>query len=172
MDSHTPVLADFGFARYVGSGLTTACGTPGYVAPEIIGGRPYGKTVDVWSLGVIIYILLCGYPPFYNTNQANLFRQIREGRYQFDSPYWDPIGESARDLIRGCLTVDVNKRFKIEQVLSHPFIEKQAESKDLSKALHELQKFNAKRKLRAAIKAAIAANKLLDIVATLTPAEE
>jgi len=156
-------IADFGFARKVGDGLTTACGTPGYVAPEIINGKPYGMTVDIWSLGVIIYILLCGYPPFYNANQAQLFKLIREGKFVFDSPYWDPISASAKDLIKGCLTVDISKRLTIEGVLNHPWVVSKVSVKDITPALKELQKFNARRKLRAGIKAAMAANRLADL---------
>ena len=61
--------------------MATACGTPGYVAPEVLAQKPYGKAVDVWSIGVISYILLCGYPPFYDENDANLFAQILKGKY-------------------------------------------------------------------------------------------
>jgi len=162
-DDATIKIADFGFARPVAAGLSTACGTPGYVAPEIINGRPYGKSVDVWSLGVIIYILLCGYPPFYNTNQTQLFKAIREGKFAFDSPYWDPISDSAKDLIRKCLTVDVHKRLDVDGILAHPWVAKEAVSNNITNVLGELKKFNARRKLRAAIKAAIAANRLIDI---------
>jgi calcium/calmodulin-dependent protein kinase I len=162
-DNATIKIADFGFARPVAAGLSTACGTPGYVAPEIINGRPYGKSVDIWSLGVIIYILLCGYPPFYNTNQSQLFKAIREGKFAFDAPYWDPISENAKDLIRKCLTVDVHKRLDIDGVLKHPWLATQAANKNITNVLDELKKFNARRKLRAAIKAAIAANRLIDL---------
>lgn len=75
-------------------------GTPGYVAPEVLAQQPYGKSVDVWSIGVIAYILLCGYPPFYDENDANLFAQILKGDFEFDSPYWDEISDSAKDFIR------------------------------------------------------------------------
>ena len=160
-------IADFGFARYVKEGCRTACGTPGYVAPEIITGKLYGKSVDVWSLGIIIYILLCGYPPFYHKNQTQLFRLIREGRFEFDSPYWDPISQSAKDLIKGCLTVDANKRLTIDGVLKHAWVADAASKADITPVLGELKKFNARRKLRAGIRAAIAANKLTDIAASI-----
>ena len=150
-------IADFGFARKVADGLKTACGTPGYVAPEIINGQPYGKAVDMWSLGVIIYILLCGYPPFYNQNQAQLFQQIRSGKFEFDSPYWDPVSEQAKDLIRGLLTIDPKKRLTVDDVLSHAWTNSKVSDKDITPALGELRKFNARRKLRAGAKAALAA---------------
>jgi calcium/calmodulin-dependent protein kinase I len=156
-------IADFGFARYVKEGCRTACGTPGYVAPEIITGKVYGKPVDIWSLGIIIYILLCGYPPFYHKNQAQLFRLIREGKYEFDSPYWDPISKNAKDLVRACLTVDPAKRITMDGVLKHPWVAESASKTDITPVLGELKKFNARRKLRAGIRAAIAAGKLADL---------
>lgn len=67
---------------------------------KVLAQRPYGKAVDVWSIGVIAYILLCGYPPFYDENDANLFAQILKGDFEFDSPYWDEISDSAKDFIR------------------------------------------------------------------------
>lgn len=89
------MISDFGLSKTEDSGvMATACGTPGYVAPEVLQQRPYGKAVDVWSIGVIAYILLCGYPPFYDENDANLFAQIIKGEYEFDSPYWDEISDS------------------------------------------------------------------------------
>lgn len=79
------------------------------MAPEVLAQKPYGKAVDVWSLGVISYILLCGYPPFYDENDANLFAQILKGEFEFDSPYWDEISDSAKDFIRNLMCVDVDK---------------------------------------------------------------
>ena len=74
------MISDFGLSKMEESGvMATACGTPGYVAPEVLAQKPYGKAVDVWSIGVISYILLCGYPPFYDENDANLFAQILKG---------------------------------------------------------------------------------------------
>lgn len=82
------MISDFGLSKMEDSGfMATACGTPGYVAPEVLAQKPYGKAVDVWSIGVISYILLCGYPPFYDENDANLFAQILKGEFEFDSPY-------------------------------------------------------------------------------------
>lgn len=106
------MISDFGLSKMEDSGImATACGTPGYVAPEVLAQKPYGKAVDVWSIGVISYILLCGYPPFYDENDANLFAQILKGDFEFDSPYWDEISDSAKDFIRHLMCVDVDKRY-------------------------------------------------------------
>ncbi|XP_063591816.1 calcium/calmodulin-dependent protein kinase type 1-like [Penaeus indicus] len=115
------MISDFGLSKMEDSGImATACGTPGYVAPEVLAQKPYGKAVDVWSIGVIAYILLCGYPPFYDENDANLFAQILKGEFEFDSPYWDEISDSAKDFIRQLMCVDVEKRYTCKQSLGHP----------------------------------------------------
>nr|XP_018916993.1 PREDICTED: calcium/calmodulin-dependent protein kinase type 1-like isoform X4 [Bemisia tabaci] len=117
------MISDFGLSKMEDSGImATACGTPGYVAPEVLAQKPYGKAVDVWSIGVISYILLCGYPPFYDENDANLFAQILKGEFEFDSPYWDEISDSAKDFIRNLMCVDVEKRYTCKQALGHPWI--------------------------------------------------
>ena len=156
-------LADFGFARPVGDGCRTACGTPGYVAPEIISGQKYGTSADCWSLGVITYILLCGYPPFFNANQTVLFRLIRQGKFAFDSPYWDPISASAKDFVKACLTVEVGKRLNMEQIKTHAWVAGVASKADITPALGQLKLFNARRKLRAHMMAIIAANRMSDL---------
>merc|ERR1719187_2522447 len=112
------MISDFGLSKMEDSGImATACGTPGYVAPEVLAQKPYGKEVDVWSIGVISYILLCGYPPFYDENDANLFAQILKGEFEFDSPYWDDISEEAKDFIRQLMCVEVEKRYTCKQAL-------------------------------------------------------
>ena len=92
------------------------------MAPEVLAQKPYGKEVDVWSIGVISYILLCGYPPFYDENDANLFAQILKGEYEFDSPYWDEISDSAKDFISHLMCVNVEKRYTCKLALQHPWI--------------------------------------------------
>jgi len=93
-----------------------------FVAPEVLRQMPYGKEVDVWSIGVIAYILLCGYPPFYDENDSVLFQQIMKGNYEFDSPYWDDISESAKDFITHLMCLDAKRRFTCKQALQHPWI--------------------------------------------------
>ncbi|KAG5186252.1 putative calcium/calmodulin-dependent protein kinase [Tribonema minus] len=154
-------LADFGFAKKLdGQKLTQLCGTPNYIAPEILLHEPYGVTVDMWSLGCIIYILLGGYLPFVDDNQTRLFRKIRNGAYSFHPEYWSDISDEAKDLIRGCLNVDAEKRLTAAQAMEHPWL---AVSDDclggncLDKSLERLQLFNARRKLRGAIRTVMTA---------------
>ncbi|ELT91299.1 hypothetical protein CAPTEDRAFT_217544 [Capitella teleta] len=117
-------LADFGLAMEVKQDIFTVCGTPTYVAPEILSETGYGLEVDMWALGVISYILLCGFPPFRSPdrNQTELFEFIKAGEYEFLSPYWDKISRSAKDLISRLLVVDRKKRFTAIDTLSHAWI--------------------------------------------------
>ncbi|KAG5179819.1 kinase-like domain-containing protein [Tribonema minus] len=142
--------------------VTTQCGTPAYVAPEILRHKPYGTSVDMWSIGVIIYILLGGYPPFHDENQTRLFRKIRAGSYKFHSEYWGGVSNEAKDLISRLLTVDVSKRLTAAEAVVHPWLlskDIDLAARSLEKNLEQLKLFNARRKLRAAIKSVIAANK-------------
>ncbi|XP_043919392.1 serine/threonine-protein kinase DCLK2 [Protopterus annectens] len=117
-------LGDFGLATVVEGPLYTVCGTPTYVAPEIIAETGYGLKVDIWAAGVITYILLCGFPPFRSENnfQEDLFDQILVGRLEFPAPYWDNITDSAKELIGHMLHVNVEARYTAEQVLTHPWV--------------------------------------------------
>ena len=109
-------VTDFGLSKIYADDaagevvMKTACGTPGYVAPEVLGHEAYSQQVDLWSIGVIVYILLCGFPPFYADNDAQLFEKIKRGEYEFLRPYWDPISDSAKDFIRQMLRVDPKQR--------------------------------------------------------------
>ncbi|KAM9361546.1 calcium/calmodulin-dependent protein kinase type 1 [Symphorus nematophorus] len=125
MDEDSKIMiSDFGLSKIEGTGsvMSTACGTPGYVAPEVLAQKPYSKAVDCWSIGVISYILLCGYPPFYDENDAKLFEQILKAEYEFDSPYWDDISDSAKDFICHLMEKEPLKRYTCEQALQHPWI--------------------------------------------------
>jgi len=105
-------ISDFGLAKVISNDLmTTACGTPGYVAPEILSGKGYDMSVDYWSIGVIMYVLLCGYPPFYEDSNEKLFELIKAGKLEFPSPQWDSISEAAKDLIRHLLNIDPKHRY-------------------------------------------------------------
>lgn len=149
-------IADFGFAKKVTSSkcLLTQCGTPGYVAPEILHGVPYGVKADMWSLGVITYILLGGYPPFIEQNQRELFKKIKRGQYEFHVEYWGQISKEAKDLIAGLLTVDPDRRMSAEKALQNPWItgsDEMLDGKDLGVNLEQFRRYNAKRKVRQAV---------------------
>ncbi|XP_043933929.1 MAP kinase-activated protein kinase 3 [Protopterus annectens] len=121
-------LTDFGFAKEttVQNALQTPCYTPYYVAPEVLGPERYDKSCDMWSLGVIMYILLCGYPPFYsNTGQAispGMKSRIRRGQYTFPNPEWSEVSEGAKQLISQLLKTDPTERMSIIQFMNHPWI--------------------------------------------------
>ncbi|XP_053949521.1 MAP kinase-activated protein kinase 2 isoform X2 [Anastrepha obliqua] len=121
-------LTDFGFAKetLVKDTLQTPCYTPYYVAPEVLGPEKYDKSCDIWSLGVIMYILLCGFPPFYSNNglaiSPGMKKRIRTGQYDFPNPEWANVSQAAKDLIKGMLNVDPTKRLTIDQVIRNKWI--------------------------------------------------
>uniref|UniRef100_A0A8C1EU56 Serine/threonine-protein kinase DCLK2 n=2 Tax=Cyprinus carpio TaxID=7962 RepID=A0A8C1EU56_CYPCA len=117
-------LGDFGLATVVDGPLYTICGTPTYVAPEIVAETGYGLKVDIWAAGVITYILLCGFPPFRGStdDQEALFDQIMMGQLDFPLPYWDNVSDSAKALITCMLQVEVEQRYTALQVLDHPWV--------------------------------------------------
>ncbi|KAM9359013.1 serine/threonine-protein kinase DCLK1b isoform 4-T4 [Symphorus nematophorus] len=116
-------LGDFGLATVVNGPLYTVCGTPTYVAPEIVAETGYGLKVDIWAAGVITYILLCGFPPFRGgEDQEALFQQILKGLLDFPAPYWDNVSDTAKALITGMLQVEVDQRYTAVQVLGHPWV--------------------------------------------------
>lgn len=160
-------IADFGLAKLVTSEnmMETACGTPGYVAPEILSDMPYGKEVDLWSIGVITYILLCGFPPFFDDNNAALFTAIKQGKYDYPSPYWDSVSDGAKALIDKLLVVDPAKRYTADDVLADPWVTGTQNDTGLGGVQDELRRFNARRKFRAGILTA----KLVRAMAVMRP---
>jgi calcium/calmodulin-dependent protein kinase (CaM kinase) II/calcium/calmodulin-dependent protein kinase I len=147
--------------------LTTQCGTPGYVAPEILEGTAYDTKADMWSIGVIIYILLGGYPPFIENNQRELFRKIRKGNYEFHKEYWGGVSPEAKDLISSLLTVNPAKRISAEAALKHEWIcsdDDKLAAQDLAVNLKEFKRFNAKRKFKGAVQAVSSCWPVLDFL--------
>jgi len=164
-------ISDFGLARFFDSTLMkTSCGTPGYVAPEILIGTGYSSSVDCWSLGIIIYIMLCGSPPFYSENNDDLYEQIKKGKFDFPSPIWDDISDLAKDLIKRILVVNPDKRLKADEILLHPWILGDKTPRiTLPKATANLKVFNIKRKVKRAAIVLIAAKKLELATGKLNP---
>jgi len=117
-------VTDFGLAKYVKKGLLTktACGTPGYVAPEILQMQRYNSQVDMWAVGVILYILLCGFPPFVEKNLKALYKLIKSGKFSFPSPYWNNVSKEAKDCIVRLLHVDPQERLSPTALLKHDWI--------------------------------------------------
>ncbi|XP_073985862.1 calcium/calmodulin-dependent protein kinase II isoform X20 [Rhodnius prolixus] len=150
-------LADFGLAIEV-QGEQQAwfgfAGTPGYLSPEVLKKEPYGKPVDIWACGVILYILLVGYPPFWDEDQHRLYGQIKAGAYDYPSPEWDTVTPEAKNLINQMLTVNPSKRITASDALKHPWIcqrERVASVVHRQETVDCLKKFNARRKLKGAI---------------------
>ncbi|XP_054266306.1 calcium/calmodulin-dependent protein kinase type II alpha chain isoform X6 [Macrosteles quadrilineatus] len=150
-------LADFGLAIEV-QGEQQAwfgfAGTPGYLSPEVLKKEPYGKPVDIWACGVILYILLVGYPPFWDEDQHRLYAQIKAGAYDYPSPEWDTVTPEAKNLINQMLTVIPSKRITASEALKHPWIcqrERVASVVHRQETVDCLKKFNARRKLKGAI---------------------
>ncbi|XP_035848288.1 calcium/calmodulin-dependent protein kinase type II delta chain-like isoform X17 [Sander lucioperca] len=150
-------LADFGLAIEV-QGDQQAwfgfAGTPGYLSPEVLRKDPYGKPVDIWACGVILYILLVGYPPFWDEDQHKLYQQIKAGAYDFPSPEWDTVTPEAKNLINQMLTINPAKRITADQAIMHPWV---CQRSTVASMMHRqetvecLRKFNARRKLKGAI---------------------
>uniref|UniRef100_A0A8C0DB83 calcium/calmodulin-dependent protein kinase n=1 Tax=Balaenoptera musculus TaxID=9771 RepID=A0A8C0DB83_BALMU len=148
-------LADFGLAIEVqGEQQAWFAGTPGYLSPEVLRKDPYGKPVDIWACGVILYILLVGYPPFWDEDQHKLYQQIKAGAYDFPSPEWDTVTPEAKNLINQMLTINPAKRITADQALKHPWV---CQRSTVASMMHRqetvecLRKFNARRKLKVSL---------------------
>jgi len=167
-DMETIKIADFGFAIIDKTGLETPCGTPGYVAPEIISKQTYGVEVDMWSVCVIGYILLCGYPPFISNNQAALFRKIRKGHFDFDPEYWSGVSEGAKNCIRNLLVVSRPKRYTALELLHDAWICDDSATGELVSAKEQIKKFNARQRFKGAVKHVQAAQAMRKFIAAGT----
>jgi len=123
-DDTQVMISDFGLSRIIGdqSMMSTACGTPYYVAPEVIKAEPYSKEVDMWSIGVITYFILCGYPPFMGESLQQIFESIQNCEYEFPAVDWDNISSAAKDFIKKLLVLDPRKRLTADQSLQHPWL--------------------------------------------------
>ncbi|XP_072924372.1 calcium/calmodulin-dependent protein kinase type IV isoform X2 [Hemitrygon akajei] len=157
-------IADFGLSKIVEEQVTmkTVCGTPGYCAPEILRGHAYGPEVDMWSVGVVTYILLCGFEPFYDERGDQfMYKRILNCDYDFVSPWWDEVSHNAKDLVRKLILLDPKKRLTTYQALQHQWVTgKAANFVHMNNAQKKLQEFNARRKLKAAVKAVVASSRL------------
>jgi len=162
-------VTDFGLSQIFVKGepmeMDKAVGTPGYLAPEVLGmldtGEPYGKEIDLWSIGVILYILLCGFPPFFGDSDDDVYDKIVSNDWKFISPYWDSVSDSAKSLIRGLMTPDPRSRFSVQQALAHPWIANFENNNGvhLDEAIVQLKKFNARRKFKGVVHAVTALGK-------------
>ncbi len=168
-------IADFGFAKRCddscndGTGnLLTQCGTPTYVSPEIIQRKSYGSKSDLWSVGVIAFVLLGGYPPFMENDQRELFRKICCGDFIFHDEYFQNVSDSAKNFISSLIEIEPKKRLSAKDALKDPWIcsgDDMLVKQDLSGVnLTNLKRFNAKRKVKAAVHSLIAVNKLTSLL--------
>jgi serine/threonine protein kinase len=144
-------VSDFGLARFIDAETlaTTTCGTPGYVAPEVLEQQPYKQACDFWSLGVVLFILLSGQPPFYDEDNFELFEKIKKCEYDFKAPAWKTISNEAKDFISKLLVADPEQRLTGQAIMEHPWILGQTsvdQEKD-SGVLEKMRDWNSKRKL-------------------------
>lgn len=139
-DNEIIKVTDFGLSKDFGSAsLQTSCGTPDYVAPEVLKGMAYDNSVDIWSIGVITYILLCGFPPFYGSTDQQIFEKILKAQYDFPSPDWDTISPEAKDFVSKILVLDPSKRMTSEECLKHPWIVQNTAASEPPRSLSRLE---------------------------------
>lgn len=156
-------LADFGFATYATEPLTEGCGTLLYVAPEILLKQEYWTAPDMWSMGVITYILLCGYPPFFDPDQDRLAKKVVRGKYKFRDEDWADISDDAKNFVRALLQRNPEDRMTAEEALEHPWIKNLAAVPDDQMDAEKLRVFLAKERMRKAVTAVKAINKLQNL---------
>ena len=160
-------LVDFGFSKKIPDGaggtLETPCGTLRFCAPEILSNRQYGKKVDVWGIGCIAFCLLCGFPPFYDDNDAALTRKIKRGEFDFDAEVWDSVSELGKSAVTQMLTVDPEQRPTAAELMQHQWFTAakiEGAGNNLVESMRNLRSLIARRKFRAAVKAVVALNRM------------
>ncbi|KAH9452807.1 hypothetical protein Pst134EB_016759 [Puccinia striiformis f. sp. tritici] len=165
------VIADFGIATSMSSDdevLTTMCGSPGYAAPEILNNQGHGKPVDLWSIGVITYTLLCGYSPFRSENRAELIKETTRAKVEFHHRYWTNISQAAKEFILGLLKSNPDDRMDAEQALQHQWLTGKIESEhDISDGLRK--HWIPRRRWKLAINAVLATNRMRCLGPSISP---
>jgi len=166
-------ISDFGLSRDVSiqnaRPLKTSCGTPGYVAPEIIRQQAYGDSVDLWAAGVIIYILLCGFPPFQGSGvepQQSMFRKIKSGKYSYPKPAWSKVSACAMDCIDSLLCVNPKDRMSAKELLEHPWLQQSGghQQMDSFMGIHfqaNLSNYLHKKRFRRGVRLIITLNRMI-----------
>eukprot|EP01095_Lingulamoeba_sp_RSL-Kostka_P008127 TRINITY_DN266_c0_g1_i2.p1 TRINITY_DN266_c0_g1~~TRINITY_DN266_c0_g1_i2.p1 ORF type:complete len:206 (-),score=96.01 TRINITY_DN266_c0_g1_i2:64-681(-) len=143
--------------------VTGAVGTPHYLAPEILlyldTEDGYSYEVDMWAVGVILYILLCGFPPFFGDCDDDIYDRIEIGQYTYPEEYWGNISDQAKDLINHLLDLNKDTRYTAEEALEHPWITENNFDQNLTTTINELKKFNARRKWRSTMQGVLAVKK-------------
>ncbi|CAD7704054.1 unnamed protein product [Ostreobium quekettii] len=159
---HEIKIVDFGLARHTISSMATVCGTPQYVAPEVITRdvKDYGKTVDMWGVGVILYILLSGSPPFWDQNEMVMYSKIKAGDFSLEDKVWKKVSSSAKDLVQKLLTVDPNNRLTVGGALKHKWITDSVSSTPLDDARKNMEDKSPMFKLRQAGAAVVMLNRM------------
>ncbi|BEI82323.1 hypothetical protein CcaverHIS002_0301910 [Cutaneotrichosporon cavernicola] len=155
------VIVDFGIAKHLeteGDEVTSMAGSVGYVAPEVLLGKPHGMKVDMWSIGIICYTLLCGYSPFRSEEKEQLIRETTRGKVVFHERFWKHVSETARDFIRKLLVVDPKDRLSAAEALAHPWMAgASGDGTDLSTNIRE--NFNPRKKWASAMRVIVATRK-------------
>jgi calcium/calmodulin-dependent protein kinase I len=162
-------ITDFGLAKLIGKSsssdlMTSSVGTLGYMAPEILMNKPYTAAVDLWSLGVIIYILLCGSPPFYDNSYRELYSSITRAQYCFPDHDWSSVSEDAKHVIFRLLTVDANDRMTLDELDQHPWMKGTPTCQLGTEFRGKLKVFVARKRLRKCVLLVLMLNRLVNAI--------
>lgn len=148
--------------------MSTQVGTPSYFAPEVLTGNGYNNSVDYWSIGVILYILLCGYPPFSEESNEMLYEKIKRGEYEFPEEDWKYISPEAKDLVKKLLVVNSTQRYKANEIMSHPWVKGES-GKDFLISSNKIKSYATIRKMKRAKNAVDFVNKLATLRRNKSP---